>query len=50
MLADGTAIKAGDDIPGLGVVQPDPATKDIITDNLLELNADTVDGLAEQGL
>ena len=38
------------DIPGLGVVQPDPATKDIITDNLLELNADTVDGLAEQGL
>ena len=50
MLADGTEIKAGDDIPGLGVVQPDPATKDIITDNLLELNADTVDGLAEQGL
>ena len=50
MLADGTEIKAGDDIPGLGVVQPDAAAKDIITDNLLELNAETVDGLAEQGL
>ncbi|MDP1577879.1 MAG: substrate-binding domain-containing protein [Cypionkella sp.] len=50
MLIDGQKIKAGDDIPGLGVVQPDAATKDIITDNLLPLNKDTVDGLAAMGL
>lgn len=50
LLADGQEIKAGDDIPGLGVVQPDAATKDIITDNLLELNKESVDGLAAIGL
>lgn len=50
MLADGTEIKAGDDIPGLGVVEPDAATKDIITDNLLELNKESVDDLAAMGL
>lgn len=50
MLADGQEIKAGDDIPGLGVVQPDAEGGDIITDNLLELNKETVDGLADQGL
>ncbi|MCB2127711.1 MAG: substrate-binding domain-containing protein [Rhodobacteraceae bacterium] len=50
MLADGEEITAGTDIPGLGVVEPDVATKNIITDNLLELNADTVDDLAAKGL
>lgn len=50
MLVDGTEIKAGVDIPGLGVVEPDVAAKDIITDNLLELNKDSVDGLAAMGL
>lgn len=50
MLADGQEIKAGDDIPGLGVVQPDVEGHDIITDNLLELNKDTVDALADMGL
>lgn len=48
MLVDGKPIEAGTDIPGLGVVQPDGHV--IITDNLLELNKETVDGLAEQGL
>lgn len=50
MLADGEEITDGMDIPGLGVVHPDPVTKDIITDNLLELNDASVDGLAEKGL
>ncbi len=38
------------DIPGLGVVEPDFENKDIITDNLLEINKDTVDELADKGL
>ena len=50
MLADGEKITDGMDIPGLGVVHPDVEGHDIITDNLLELNKDTVDGLAEMGL
>jgi simple sugar transport system substrate-binding protein len=50
MLVDGQEIKAGDEIPGLGVVEPDVEGRDIITDNLLELNKDTVDGLADMGL
>ncbi len=37
-------------IPGLGVVSPDVAGKDIITNNLIAINADTVDGLADLGL
>ena len=49
MLADGKEIKAGEDIPGLGVIQPDVEGHDIITDNLIELNKDTVDKLAEMG-
>lgn len=50
MLAEGQSIEAGMDIPGLGVVDPDFDGKDIITDNLLEINAETVDSLAEMGL
>ena len=50
MLVDGVEITDGTDIPGLGVVTPDAANKDIITDNLLPINSDTVDGLAELGL
>lgn len=50
MLVDGEEITSGSDIPGLGVVEPDAANKDIITDNLLELNKDTVDELAAMGL
>ena len=37
-------------IEGLGVVHPDPKTKNIITDNLLQINKDTVDKLADLGL
>ncbi|WP_316860763.1 substrate-binding domain-containing protein [uncultured Cohaesibacter sp.] len=50
MLANGEEIKAGLDIPGLGVINPDFEGRDIITDNLLEVNDDTVDGLADMGL
>ena len=50
MLADGTEITSGTDIPGLGVVEPDAANHDIITNNLLELNKDSVDALAAMGL
>ena len=50
MLVDGDEIAEGTEIEGLGVVSPDPATRNIITDNLLEINKDTVDGLAAKGL
>lgn len=50
LLVDGTAITDGMEIPGLGVVHPDAANLDIITDNLLNINADTVDALADLGL
>jgi simple sugar transport system substrate-binding protein len=50
MLADGMAIKDGDKVEGLGVVHPDMATHNIITDNLIAINADTVDKLADLGL
>lgn len=50
MLVDGTEITEGTDIPGLGVVSPDAANHDIITNNLIAINADTVDGLADLGL
>ncbi len=50
MMIDGTAIKAGTEIPGLGKVEPDEKTRNIITDNLVAINADTVDGLADMGL
>lgn len=50
MLADGTAITDGMTIEGLGVVHPDAATHNVITDNLIAINADTVDKLADLGL
>jgi simple sugar transport system substrate-binding protein len=50
MLTDGVEIVDGTEIPGLGVVTPDAATRNIITDNLLEINVDTVDELAAKGL
>jgi simple sugar transport system substrate-binding protein len=50
LLADGAEIKDGTDIPGLGVVKPDVEGRDIITDNLIAINADTVDQLADLGL
>lgn len=50
MLVDGVEIKEGTEIPGLGAVSPDAAGHDIITNNLVAINADTVDGLADMGL
>lgn len=50
MLVDGTEIKDGTDIPGLGAVKPDMGSKNIITDNLIPINAETVDKLADMGL
>ncbi|MFV0493389.1 MAG: substrate-binding domain-containing protein [Pseudorhodobacter sp.] len=50
MVADGEAIEAGMEIEGLGVVQPDFENKDIIVDQLVEINTDTVDDLAAMGL
>lgn len=50
MLVEGAEITEGTVIEGLGAVSPDAATRNIITDNLLEINATTVDELAEKGL
>jgi simple sugar transport system substrate-binding protein len=50
MLVDGTEIADGTEIPGLGVVSPDAEGRDIITNNLIPINVDTVDGLADMGL
>ena len=50
MLVDGETIAEGTVIEGLGAVSPDEETRNIITDNLLELNMNTVDGLADMGL
>ena len=50
MLVDGEEIAEGTEIEGLGAVSPDAETRNIITDNLLEINAGTVDELAAKGL
>ncbi|HEX6010727.1 MAG TPA: autoinducer 2 ABC transporter substrate-binding protein [Geminicoccaceae bacterium] len=50
MLVKGQEIKDGMEIPGLGVVHPDAEAGNIIVDQLVALNADTVDELAEMGL
>lgn len=50
MIHDDVAIEAGTEIPGLGTVEPDVESRNIIVDQLVPLNADTVDELAEMGL
>jgi simple sugar transport system substrate-binding protein len=50
MLAKGTEIKAGMKIEGLGVVNPDAKTRNIIVNQLVTINKETVDGLAAMGL
>lgn len=50
MLAKGEPIKAGMEIEGLGVIEPDVENKDIIVDELVEINVNTVDDLAAMGL
>lgn len=48
MVAKGDAIKDGTTIPGLGVVHPDG--HNLIVNELVDLNKDTVDDLAKMGL
>jgi simple sugar transport system substrate-binding protein len=50
MVHDKVPIVDGTEIPGLGVVNPDEETHNIIVDALVTLNKETVDGLAEMGL
>jgi simple sugar transport system substrate-binding protein len=50
MLVKGQEIKDGMEIPGLGVVHPDPKEGNIIVDQLVALNEGTVDDLAKMGL
>ncbi|HSK39482.1 MAG TPA: substrate-binding domain-containing protein [Arenibaculum sp.] len=50
MLAKGGEIEEGMTIPGLGEVHPDFEERNIIVDQLVELNAETIDELAEMGL
>jgi simple sugar transport system substrate-binding protein len=50
MLAEGKEIKDGSTIEGLGAVSPDEKTHNIITDNLIPINSDSVDKLADMGL
>ena len=45
----GRADQGRDTIAGLGVVHPDPKTHNIIADNLVPINKDTVDKLANLG-
>src|SRR5215213_3325600 len=48
MVAKGEPIKDGTTVPGLGVVHPDG--HNLIVDELVDLNKDTVDDLAKMGL
>lgn len=50
MLINGEEITDGTDVPGLGVVSPDAETKNIIVDQLVALNKESVDELAKLGL
>lgn len=50
MLVDGTEVTDGMEIPGLGKISPDVENRDIITNNLVPINVDTVDQLADMGL
>lgn len=50
MLINGEEITDGMDIPGLGVISPDAETHNIIVDQLVALNKETVDELAKLGL
>jgi len=50
MVHDGVEIEEGMEIPGLGTVDPNFDTNNIIVDQLVELNDETVDELADMGL
>jgi simple sugar transport system substrate-binding protein len=48
MLIKGEAFTDGMEVPGLGVIHPEG--HNIITNNLIAINAETVDKLADLGL
>ncbi len=50
MAVKGKEFNGGMDVPGLGVVNPDFKTRNIIVNQLVTINKDTVDGLAAMGL
>ena len=50
MVVQGKDVTAGMDIPGLGVVNPDFKTRNIIANQMVTINEDTVDELAAMGL
>lgn len=50
MVVQGAEIKKGTNIPGLGVVDPDVKTRNIVVNQLVAINKDTVDKLAAMGL
>ena len=50
MLVDGEEISEGMEVEGLGTIPALDDANNIVTDNLLEINADTVDDLAAKGL
>jgi simple sugar transport system substrate-binding protein len=50
LVLDGTEIKDGVEVPGLGPASVDVANKLIKVDKILQINKETVDGLIAQGL
>ena len=50
MVVQGQEIAAGMDIPGLGIVNPDFERRNIVADQMVTINKDTVDELAAMGL
>jgi len=50
LLVKGEEITAGMEIEGLGTVNPEPGSTNIIVDQLVTINKDTVDELAAMGL
>ncbi|BCB70348.1 sugar ABC transporter substrate-binding protein [Vreelandella aquamarina] len=50
LLANGETLESGMEIEGLGVIDPDVDSRNIIVDQLIEINSETVDELAALGL
>ncbi|MEL7966086.1 substrate-binding domain-containing protein [Vreelandella neptunia] len=50
LLANGETLESGMEIEGLGVIDPDVESHNIIVDQLIEINSETVDELAALGL
>ena len=50
MAVKGNEVNEGMNVPGLGVVNPDFKTRNIIVNQLVTINKETVDGLAAMGL